>query len=66
MNAGATPKLTMSASESSCPPRVDVAFASRATEPSTASKNMPVKMSRPATVRLDQPKTWVGPTSFIA
>ncbi len=62
MNAGATPKVTRSASESSCAPSSLVERVMRATEPSTASHAMPMKMSAPAIVRLVQPH---GPEASI-
>ena len=56
MNAGATPKVMTSARLSSCAPIAEVDFVRRATEPSIASKNMPMKTRHPATVSVDQPK----------
>ena len=66
MNAGATPKLTTSASESSWAPRSLVERVSRATEPSIASKNIPTKIRSPATVSEFRWKKGVSPTGFIA
>ena len=54
--AGATPNVTMSASESSCSPRLLVEWVIRAMRPSNMSKNMPAKTSRAEKLSVEQPK----------
>ena len=46
---GATPKLTISASESSCFPKSDTEFNIRAKKPSIKSKNAAIIIKNPAT-----------------
>ena len=66
MIAGAMPNVTRSLSESSCAPIADIEFVSRATEPSIASRNIPMKISMPETVSVDQPHGPICSTGLIA